>query len=89
MHLPLLHFNDVYRGSKQKLQSGETEKEATFKRFESLMTIILKPWTVLVRILHLQSHHLWTRGLSFILQDVSICFGASLYAAACTLRHTP
>ena len=24
MKLPLLHFNDVYRVSKQKLQSGET-----------------------------------------------------------------
>lgn len=23
-HLPLLHFNDVYRVNKQKLQSGET-----------------------------------------------------------------
>ena len=32
MHLPLLHFNDVYRVSKQKLQSGETIDVSQFAR---------------------------------------------------------
>ena len=32
MLLPLLHFNDVYRVSKQKLQSGETIDVSQFAR---------------------------------------------------------